>query len=103
MALDIAVLDEDGGPVRRVPLPIKAHARMMQEAGTARLTLLLRLNDYWGDAVFDVKELSALRRELERLMLGLPGDEAVQSLAGALIGLVDFAARRQSGIHALAD
>lgn len=103
MALDIAVLGEDGSVARRVPLPINAHTRMMQEAGTRKLPLLGRLNDYWGDAVFDVSELAALRGELERLLLGRPGDNEVQALATALIGLVDFAAARESNVHALAD
>lgn len=103
LALDIAVLGEDGSVARRVPLPINAHTRMMQEAGTRKLPLLGRLNDYWGDAVFDVSELAALRGELERLLLGRPGDNEVQALATALIGLVDFAAARESNVHALAD
>lgn len=103
LALDIAVLGEDGSPARRVPLPINAHARMMQEAVATKLPLLARLNDYWSDAVFDVSELKALRRELERLLLNSPKDKEVLALAGELIGLVDLAARRKTDIHALAD
>ena len=103
MALDIAILGKDGSPASSVSLPITAHGRMMHEAKRTLLPLLGRLNDYWGDVTFDVSELKALRSELERLMLNMSDDKEVQSIAGALISLVDLSAEKNTEIHALAD
>ncbi len=103
MPLDIAILGEDGGPASSVSLPINAHGRMMDEAEAAKLPLLMRLDDYWGDAKFDTCELRALREELEMLLLRMSEDKEVESLARALICLVDLAVKNKAEILALAD
>lgn len=76
---------------------------MMHEAKTTMLPLLVRLNNYWGDATYSVSELKDLRKELERLMLSMSEDKEVQSIVGALISLVDLAAKENREILALAD
>ena len=103
MPLDVAILGEDGSPASSVSIPLNAHGRMIDEAEAAKLPMLMRLSDYWGDAKFDIGELRALRDELEQLMLKMSEDKEVESLARALIHLVDLAAEKKTEVLALAD
>jgi hypothetical protein len=53
MALDVAILGENGEPEVGVAVGIDAHFALMKAARFAGLTLLGRMSEYYEDATFE--------------------------------------------------
>ena len=65
MALDIAILAENGEPETIVPIRVGEQARLMESVDDATLPLLSRLRDYYEDAEYEPRELDSLVAELD--------------------------------------
>lgn len=99
MALDIAILEDDGRFGVQCSLGVNEHWGLIQSAKPlAAFPLLLRLRDYYSDAEFGVGEVSALREELHRLSY-----QVQNKMITELIQLCDSAERNGKGIVAIAD
>jgi hypothetical protein len=92
MSLDIAILDVDGSPKEQVSIGVEDHHRLMNFASERKARLVLRLDDYYGDAEFGTGELELLIREASILREQSPDDRLVWFLEA----LIQLARRAQS-------
>lgn len=102
MSLDLVILDADGRPNRETPIGMDVHRRLM-EAETLNEPLLARLHDYWGDAVFERAELSALMAELEGVMNRVDSDAELSNLLRDMAQIAAAAAAGSRPLEALAE
>ncbi len=99
MALDFAILDEEGFPDDSVPIGMVDHLRLMQRATPKEhFPLINRLCDYYADASFDASEIIYLKAELNRI-----DRETLEYMIDALISLISKAEAQGKGIEAIAD
>jgi len=103
MALDIAVLGENGEPERTVSVGANDHARLLSLVNDAELPLLSRLTEYYEDAEYAAGELDALMGELDYLKVCVQSDADLVRLVAALVALVLSAKRSGRQIFAIAD
>jgi hypothetical protein len=102
MALDVALLGEDGEPEVAVAIGVDAHVRLMRVAREAGLELLQRMSDYYEDAEFDAGEVAALTAELDCADSRVLDDE-LRNVLSAIRKLVERASRAKRGLVAIAD
>jgi hypothetical protein len=102
VALDIAVLDENGVPEWSVAIVPEEHVHLMAAVRSLGLKLLSRLHDYYADAEFQPAELNALLRELERLCFS-DLHPALLPRCRELVRLIESARDRGAGVVAIAD
>jgi hypothetical protein len=103
MSLDLVVLGTDGRPARRVCLGVEQHTRLMRHAEQLRLELLLKLTNYYEDAVYSIDELTELVEAATMLVSAPDVDSELVALMRELIDLVAFAQGQGKEIEALAD
>jgi hypothetical protein len=103
MSLDLVIPAEKGAPESSVSISVEEHARLLSIATDAGLSLLSRLQDYYGDATFEVSELDALNSELQDVSLRTGSDHDLKMLVLGLVELVQSAKLKQRPVLALAD
>jgi hypothetical protein len=100
--LDIALLDSSEAVVHSVPIGVDAHWELVRHAERLHLELLLRLRDYYEEAVFFHQELAALVRELDAIARERVSPE-VAAFSKAAVALCQQALALQQGLHAIPD
>ena len=103
MALDIAILGEDGRPEVGVQIRVAPHVRLMVLVEEARLPLLHRLKDFYEDADFAAGELGTLLEEVGIALERSHGDSELVEFLLALQGLATTAIRKGTGLAVIAD
>ena len=103
MALDVAILGENGESESAVPIRVDEHARLLGAVEASTSPLLSRLRDYYEDAEYELQELDDLVAELGSLRAHIEGDAALAELISSLRDLVLSARRLRRGIVAIAD
>jgi hypothetical protein len=103
MALDIALLAEDGTAKHRASIGVDAHHRLMQSCDSAGLDLLLRIRDYYAEAEFFRQEFPALSDELRRARVSCEHDPEILSFVDRFAHLLDLAARSGRSLVAIPD
>ena len=103
MALDVAILGENGEPERTVPIRVNEHVRLLAAVHGATLPLLSRLHDYYEDAEYELQELEELTVELDFLRARIQGDDELSGVVSKLVELVLLARRSGRQVVAIAD
>lgn len=103
MSLDFAVLADTGHPLREVSIGLEFHDCLISEAIKARLSLVLRMSEYYEDARYDISELEALSAELSVLTETRPGDQDFTSRVCQLKEVVEGARLGSLRVMAIAD
>jgi hypothetical protein len=103
MALDVAIVGDNGEPETIVPIRVNEHARLLAVVHDATLPLLWRLRDYYEDTEYEPQELDALMAELASLIARVRGDEELTRIAADLVHLVNSAKRSGRPVVAIAD
>lgn len=102
MSLDVAVIGEDGTPRDSVAIGVTTHSKLMRQASAQHLPILLRLSNYYGDAMVDAVEVPGFLGELDRVRASTV-DADVLELAGALRELAGRAIAPGRHLEAIAD
>jgi hypothetical protein len=102
MALDFAVLTEDGSSANIVSLGPDQHDELMNLATQLKLSSLLRFEDYFEEIDLTVAELPGLAEELNIVDKSKPTPE-IAKFAHDLRGLLSLAARRNQPLIAVPD
>ena len=102
MALDFAVLGDNGSPERTVPCKAEVHHAVLKAASEHNLPLFQRLGDYYQDAEFSPPSLPTLVEEIRVLRQNTVSPEA-QHFLESLDTLVAYAMHERSSVHVLAD
>lgn len=103
MALDIALLGDDGSVQEEMAVSDRHHIKLLKVAAAQSMRLLPRLHDYYADVVFVVEELPVLRGELAEIAKLVQDDPDLVDLIMRFQQLIIKAHRRGSGISAIAD
>ena len=103
MALDVAMLGENGEPESTVPIRVNEHARLLSAVHGATLPLLSRLHDYYEDVEYEPQELVNLTAELDALRARVRGDDELAGLVSKLVDLVVLARRLGRQVVAFSD
>lgn len=102
MALDFAVLTEDGASADIVSLEWDQHDVLMDLAEKFHLAQLLRCEDYFEEVDFAPTELPALSEEISVIRKAAPPEDIGKFLRD-LDGLISLAARRNQLLTAVPD
>jgi len=102
MALDFAVLTEDGKSADFVSLEMEQHDELMNLAERLKLAKLLRFEDYFEDVDVRVAELAELSEELNILGKSSPPPE-IAEFALDLRALIALAVSRGQPLSAVPD
>ena len=84
MALDIAIVDEQDRPLDIVALDVDMHERLIVAAQKRGLSHILRIYDYYEEAIFQTTELPKLIHELETLLISVDIEPSVLRAIGDL-------------------
>lgn len=103
MALDFAILGQDGTPREQVSIRSDAHHRLMQLARSAACPKLERVGEYYEDALFEAAEIPALLREIEALLHRHVDDQEVVTFLHSFKGLASKASAAKEPITVIAD
>ena len=104
MSLDIAVLNDDDGIDRSVPIGVEEHQRLMNLCReSAGIELLLRFGDYYEEGEIFSQELLRLGEELRDAETKAKGDSELTRIIRGLIGLVNLAREKKRSIVAIPD
>ncbi len=102
MALDFAVLTEDGASADIVSLEIHQHDELMNLAERLKLAKLLRFEDYFEEVDVRVVELAELSEELSILSKSAPPPE-IAEFVHDLRALISLAVSRGQPLSAVPD
>lgn len=102
MALDVAVLTEDGEYADIVSLEMEEHDELMKLATELKLAKLLRFKDYFEDVDLRVPELAELADELSTLSESAPPPE-IAEFSRNLRALISLAVSRKQPLSAVPD
>jgi len=99
MALDLAILGDDGAPSEFVGIGVNEHWELLQRASpTGSFPLIQRLADYYEDVSFTPSEVAALKAELTRI-----GCRGMEGKIASLVALLERAGLAGRGVEAIAD
>lgn len=102
MANDFMRLDDQGRRIGDlVGLGDAVHAALFDDLPPGAFPLLSRMDDYYGHAGFEVRELSRLIDELQRLRAARP--DALGDVLERMIMLVETARQHGHRVGAFAD
>jgi hypothetical protein len=100
MALDFAILGEDGKPYKQVALGVNEHHKLIADAKESKAAPIFnRFVDYYADGEVKTEELDAFLGELSYL-------ESINQGSPFLKGLMDLvyeAQEKKVSIHVIAD
>lgn len=102
MALDFAVLTEDGESADFVSLEMEQHDKLMDLAERLKLAKLLRFEDYCEEVDFRGAELAELSEELSIVSKSDPPPE-IAKFAHDLRALISLAVSRGQSLSAVPD
>ncbi len=102
MSLDLAILDEMGVPRNEVPIDIDNYGRLMKIVDE-NSGLLMRLDDYYADVVFECSEMEKLIAEVKHAIKQCNNDERLLSLLNEILNLCEIAKFERTSVVALAD
>ena len=102
MALDFAVLTEDGEDADIVSLEMEDHDELMNLATELKLAKLLRFKYYFEEVDLRVPELAELAEELGILSKSVPPPE-IAEFARDLRTLISLAISRRQPLSAVPD
>jgi hypothetical protein len=102
MALDFAVLTEDGKSADFVSLEMEQHDELMNLAERLKLSKLLCFEDYFEEVDLRVSELGELSEELSILSKSAPPQE-IAKFAHDLRALIALAVNRRQPLSAVPD
>ena len=103
MSLDLAVLDDKGGPLHEVPVSAVSHSELMRQAEALNLHQLLRMGDFYRDVDYTAQETQRLQQETKELAAKCSGNPELCTLIGHLEGLMNFAVNNNKSVVAIAD
>lgn len=103
MALDVAILAENGEPETTVSIRVNEHARLLGIVDDATLPLLSRLRDYYEDAEYEPREIDSLAAELDSVVERVRTGDELARLVAELMNLVILAKRLGRKVVAIAD
>lgn len=104
MSYDLVMLDDSGKPSRCISLGVDAHYRLICLAKKKKLSLILRISDYYTDAIYQVNDINTLRRELELMIDDIElKDSDVRTFIIDMLSLADEAISQQKAIEGIAD
>ena len=102
MALDMAVLGADGSPELCLPIGMRTHDQLIEEASRLNCALVLRMNDYFEDADFSPVEIEGLIGEATRIAESTT-DDALRAWIFKFTELAGSELARKRGIAVIAD
>lgn len=102
MSLDFAILSDVGTPAHTVSVSVNIHHELIQVAKKFRLNLLLRFEDYYQDAEYEVTELSDLAKQIMVIRENVRSS-AVLSFLEQFDLLLNTALSQHAKLHVLAD
>jgi hypothetical protein len=101
MPLTICTLGPDGAPDDELDILTRDHELLQDEAIRMGLVLLLRMHDYYADAVYSPDELTALVDEAEAVCQ--LGDQRIAPWLMDLKALALRAMRKNVGLEVICD
>jgi len=103
MSLEITILGADGSPEHVLPVGVNTHHQFVECVRGKPNSMLARMEDYYGDAQFNVEELSTVKAEIDTLLDERPSDEKLLTFLTAFKEIVDLARSLNQPIEVLAD
>ena len=101
MALDFAILAENGEPAETVSLEPDPHYELMMLAKELKLQRLLSFSDYYADVDLAPAKLPALAQEIIKLEQAVPPD--LREFAIELKALIGLAIAKNKPLSAIPD
>jgi hypothetical protein len=103
MALDFTILDCENNPIKRVPIGLVAHQRIIELAyHLPNSQLVTRMHDYYEDVNYTSSEIPLLLEEI-KIIRKLVNNDDLTSLLSKLEQLCKEALNKQLFISAIAD
>jgi hypothetical protein len=102
MSLDLVLIGENGRPECTVPVRVDIHDELITAASSLDLKKLMKLKDYYGDALYQIEELEDLNREI-LVLLQQSTSEELRIILYGFEQLIGLALARSSSIEAIAD
>lgn len=103
MSLEITILNVDGFPQEILCLDVDLHFLLMQSIKAKPDSILMRIEDYYSDALFNVDELDEVNMELTRLIAEHSTDLKQIEFLNAFKNIVVIAQERKTPLEVLAD
>lgn len=103
MALDFAILGEDGAPQEQISIRSDEHHRLVELARSTESHLLPRAADFYEDSAFAAAEVPALLCEIDTLIGRAADDEGLLVFLHSLKRLASKAHAANVAIEVIAD
>jgi len=104
MSYDLAILDDNGKPLRYISIGVDRHYRLSCIAKEKGFSLISRMEDYYVDITYHADEINPLIREMALMIADIDSkDSEIRTFLIKALSLADEAISQQKAIEGIAD